>query len=478
MKEMFTVLSSTLIIDGKKDLLIKAGVILSIIFIVISFGYNDTIIINRQTMSFIGTMFDEKGYGLLRYYDYAHDITELQRGKGLLAVDSMYDVPVFVIESMWLWPLYLLSKIMPSDVAATWYGILWGKLLYLLALLISAELMGRIFLFVFPQSEKVKGLILGYLASIITISSVYMVGQCDVIIICFILASVLAYLKRDKMYVFYSALAISMKPFALFPFLIMVLLREKNIYKIIVKIVAGTSVMLFCKLLFYNQSSITRAVRTEFFIKELRNMLINKIPIMYGKVPVIVLGIIICLVLAYMLRETFENLIGLCFLNFVLFFSSFIATPYWFLYIMPFLCIALEIIDDKRALFLSVVGNIFLFLSHMLRFHWVYDINIINRSLLGRMLGRVSVGEHALTLSNISKHYDVSVLVGCLHAVFLACIAGVILLYFLPNIQSESVMIEKGIPMKYRLWMAGGQITVAFLPVSIWFFYLLVSRLG
>ena len=229
MKKLFPILSSVFVIESKRDLYLKLLISLSIFIIVVSFGYNDTILINRQTLSFLGTMFDEGGYGLLRYYDYAHDVTELQRSKGLLAVDTMYDVPIFILEALWLWPLYLLSKMISTDVAATWYGILWGKFFYLLALLISAELMGRIYLFAFPQKERIKWLVLGYITSILTFSSVYIVGQCDVIVICFILASILEYLKKSKLFVLYSALAIAMKPFALFPFLIMILLREKNI---------------------------------------------------------------------------------------------------------------------------------------------------------------------------------------------------------------------------------------------------------
>ena len=344
-------------------------VIALIMILIVSYGYNDTIFLIRHSINVWRSIFE--GDGLLSFYTYNHIQAVKQQELGMLACDAMYDFPIYLIMAIWNIPLWIIYSITNIDVAATWWGILYGKLLFCLFLYIGAFIIKKICVLLEIPAYKVDWAPVIYLTSLITFSSVYIIGQCDTIGIAFGLAGLYYYLKDEKnKFLICFSLAISMKFFLILIFAVLLVAREKRILYIMRDFFAGLGITILSRLLFNRESFVGNNIKDDFSINMLQVVLQNKIPLLNGTVPVSVF--LVCMVLAFCYlerKQKKEKLIWWIFvINFV-FFASFDGTPYWYMYlgvVTTLLMILTSDYEKEKVLFLTI-GEMALTLGHYIR---------------------------------------------------------------------------------------------------------------
>jgi len=145
--------------------------------------------------------------------------------------------------------------------------------------------------------------------SIFTLLSVAYAGQNDILPIFFFLLGLL-YLLKDKqcLFIVFAAISIAMKPYMLFSFVIIILLKEKNIGKVIGKIVGGASIFIVQKLILMSFPMYYEATHNGAATGEITLLLKAKLSIANYDVSVLVLALGAIAILAYLSKPKVEEM--------------------------------------------------------------------------------------------------------------------------------------------------------------------------
>lgn len=162
---------------------------------------------------------------ILDYYDwvaYEYDIWD------------SYMPSTYILFAIWNIPLKLLGIVTEPQATSPLPAIMWYKLLPTLFYLGSGILVYKIAKEIGMGNGKSKLCMYAFLTAPIGFFSQFMFGQYDSFTVFFILLGLLYYYKKNhKLFVLYFALAIPFKLWPLLFFVPLLLLREKNIWKII-----------------------------------------------------------------------------------------------------------------------------------------------------------------------------------------------------------------------------------------------------
>lgn len=333
-------------------------VFMAIMILVVSFGYNDVIIINRQCINLWESIME---YGNpFHFYDIDYYNTLVAKEEGKLAVNAMYDFTIYIIEGIWLLPLYVFSRIVTVDIATYWLSILWGKTLHVICTFICGYLVYHLARKNMDDDKAIDASVY-FLTSLVTFSSVYIIGQCDSIVILFILLG-LNLILDEKFIKGVSILAIgsSMKIFALLALLVILLMYEKKIFRLLVYIIPVMSFIFGVKMIFHPLDPEAASSRAEWLMEQTMQMFNGRLPIMTSWIPIFSLFIIAILCLCYFWKKpSYDYTIFFGFLIYFATFISFDITPYWYLYLIPFVSIMVVKLDDYRkdAFLLALLGE-------------------------------------------------------------------------------------------------------------------------
>lgn len=166
---------------------------------------------------------------ILDYYDwvaYEYDIWD------------SYMPSTYILFAIWNIPMKLFGIVVHPEEFADFWVIMWYKLLPTLFYLASGLLVYKIGEQVGMGQNKSKLCAYAFITAPIGFFSQFMFGQYDSFTVFFILLGLLYYYKKNhKLFVLFFALAIPFKLWPLLFFVPLLLLREKNIWKIIRDIV-------------------------------------------------------------------------------------------------------------------------------------------------------------------------------------------------------------------------------------------------
>ena len=214
-------------------------------FLFVNFLFPDIILTTNHSISF---------YDLLSKNDLIHFYSENYIINGPLGTTHMtYDFPIFAIMVLWNIPLLLLQKIF----GIVWYNnlisILYAKSILILFAILSLWIMKKILVLLNKTQEDIKWYKFLFVSSPIFLMVLGLFGGYDIISIFFSLVGIYYYLQdKDKQFVLFFALAISLKLFALVLFIPLLLLKYKKISKILLYGFLSLSVLIFAKLVYMN----------------------------------------------------------------------------------------------------------------------------------------------------------------------------------------------------------------------------------
>ena len=379
-------------------------------FLFMSFCYADTASIIRYEVGFAESMLkgDVKDLYGITYNSILYAKDNGLRGSSF----PTYDLPMNIVLGIWGIPLYLYKACTNApDIGESFGQMLYGKSILLPALIITIILVYKICLALgTDKSRALWGAYLYFTSAIVT-SAVAIVGQCDVIGMTLILAGLLAFIRHeDRKFMMFFVLAMPFKMYAMFFFLPLMLLREKRLHAIIMKVLAACSLNILCTLSLIGNYEALRS-KSAFNVGMLFKLVSVKLPVLHSNASLFVLLFGFLCVWCYLHEESNDNASNMRLINFVsvlsavTLFISFPSYPYWFVYIAPYLAICSVFChwQSKNIILFESLGMSALCCSNYIIYYWCYDIPNTVNMFLHRIAGSPIFREGALTMRRIAQ---------------------------------------------------------------------------
>ena len=382
---------------------------------------------------------------------------------------ATYDFPLHAVLGIWGIPLYLVCNITNTEVTSSMLGILYGKSIFLFALICVSVLMYKICLNLKLSKKMAQYCVFLFCSSILIFSTICIIGQSDIIGIYFILQGVNAYIKKeDTKFLFWFMIAVPFKMYALFIFIPLLLLQEKRVIYIGIKGAVVVALNVICNG-FFNDGSPAMEEKANFSKRMLERLLENKINLLNGEIPILLilfLGICVWCYLHEKDKDFYECAVFIPLITVIAIFVSFNSFPYWFLYLTPFIAIAISYnakYFDSVILF-ETVGMAALVIGHYIQYYWCFDIINGHKMLICKLMNGES-GSKAIFLVNLVRDLP-EVYLGVLYAVYVVCMISIAFLcnpIFLKK-REEGMVQDIGRKLNIRMLV---NVCIGYIPVFL-----------
>lgn len=448
------------------------------LFVFITSSTWDLQSLTQWSVNFWHVLFD--GGNIRNFYQYTADnvwnVHHTHMGSELMSVLPW---------SIWNLPLYFVEKFTGRAIVGSPVMLAYSKfflvIISVITLIFAKKVTEQI------TGDKNKGIWAAFLSasSIYLYISVCYSGQNEIFMIC---ASVIAvyclFNNKQGWFIFWSALAISIKPFFVLAYLAILLLLEKKIYKIFIKLLIGLSGMIVQKLLFHGAPGYEESMNTGPAKQMLMDMFPGNLSTAFGPASFFAIFLILTYIYAYTRDFSFDTLktdrvrtekfviytICLVYMNYVMF------SPFSFYRIdilVPFLFI-LIVQNDKMVFYNSLFDfamQLGLMIKLILRGSQMFQIRFINKSLIYRLFGYTVKYNDEGKYMNIDNYLlDKDELYDHLQPLFsgIAVICGILLLVF--NHPDEKYTLKLNAEKRVRalLWLR----TIIILPFAVFCVYL------
>lgn len=278
-------------------------------------------------------------------YEYADHVLTGRIVEFLNNATWSYGISLFTIFAIWSIPVWLYFKLFNIPVDLNQTGVyLWYKLLVLLFVIWSVYIVARIAGEVYPKFKRM--IVLNYLSSTLLVFPAIAICQCDIIGLCFVLLGIFYFMRNNtRAFLISFAIACTMKYFALFVFLPLLLLKFKKIKQIICGAFAGGS-LIFVSLIIQSFSEVggnylqdPEGDLNKFYITALSNFSLERGD---GGDLIGMLGVALAIVLIMAYLTHIENdqerkkyAIWYATAGYFVFFLNYPANTYWFCLIAP-----------------------------------------------------------------------------------------------------------------------------------------------
>lgn len=384
-----------------KILILLSALIAGSIFVI--YGYQDLKSLTVWSLNLLDVIYEGRPY---EYYSYCaenvYNLSHGHMGAGFLSL---------IPWAVWNIPIWVLQR---------WFGIIavghaW-TLLYSKMFLVVVE--GIMLYYTYKitmhfTGDVHKSKMAAYLSfsSPFVLIGIYFTGQSDIISLCLFVIAVYKLLNKKRMwFILFAALGIAAKPYILLAYIAVILLMEKNIWKICAYALGGGSVTLLFNRLYSNAPMFKESMSNGPMNKQFHAMLSVSIEGGIGyKIPLLIVVIILLYFYIYIKRheEKKEDLIiYLITVTLLLFFVLTNSEFYRMIYLVPFLYILFMFRDEnlRLNLLIETIGSICLvfifyakqneFFSGGYVFQFIRDIvrNIVPKTG-GSLLVETSKGE-------------------------------------------------------------------------------------
>lgn len=339
--------------------------ILSFLLMLVSYAYGDILVTTRHSINFWKILFDGN---ILKFYD----LNILASGNDFFnsIYGCYYNIVTYIIFAVWNMPLSILFNFTSIDVMNNQLCIIYMKLLPVLFLFLSAKVLSRIMKEIKVEEGLRKICIFLFFSSVITLVSVLVLGQYDIISIYFQLLSLLAYVKNDdKKFLLWSSIAFCCKYFSILIFLPLLIHKYKNIWKIVV----------YCLLMmvpFIITSSLFKVSEVAYengFMETASTQIIARIfkdtNILY---PLFVVIYVLLLVWCYInKKDDYKySFIYICLIAMASFFGLLNGYIYWCVMMVPYVILLISISPKifELNIILETIGSIGLMVGKIIRY--------------------------------------------------------------------------------------------------------------
>ena len=362
------------------------------------FIYSDIRITHHVSFTFLDLLFDGK---LSDFYDVCIS-DSFTRGYG-----ASYYISLYIIFAIWELPAWLLFKFGLIAEQST-VALLWIKSLVVLFVLLTLYYFEKVIKYLEPKDKEF--FIFIFSSSLFLVIPSFAVAQYDSISLSITLLGLLQCLKDEKVSIktiAWFSVAISLKLFALIPFIILILLKEKRISIIILDLIGGLTVPLCCILPFLHSAGFQQAVFS--FGGGMIDRL-GRIGLSFGTYSIsffFLCFFCVCILAYYWNCESnVDFLRRFTWLITIVYFAIFTfmvnAHPFWIVLISPFLVllIATDDYNLKINLILETFIELTLTLIQAIAFYWVM---LTRDSFDYLVLKKIPVFSDVLQINNFSQ---------------------------------------------------------------------------
>lgn len=412
--------------------------------------YGDITVTARFAMTYLDSLLDGR---LLSFYDNA-------LAAGIIPEGAVYDIGMYVPFAIWGLPVWLLQKVLEVDFLSLGC-LLWFKLLLVLVALISGKQVQEIAEKLHFAQDMHKQAGVFYLLSFNLLLPVLVVVQYDILPVVFMLYGVRFYLEKDdRKFILNFAIAMTMKPFAVLPFVALVLLKEKRILRIIITIFEGLLPVFVCKVTYSLFSEGYRISCGSFLEQSLPALL--KVSVSTGNTEVSLFGLALfgIYIYSYSWKEgkdiRINNRTAVMVVTGVwAVFSIFASiTPYWIVYLAPFLTLAVFIVQERieLALILELFINLSFTVIFIMKYSWVYGGSKTYSYLILKPLYDTFFSERdSVTVAGILRRFQVETVLPIIGAILVACITYLMLQGFMGCKEVSKDFTVKISPWHFRI---------------------------
>ncbi len=412
------------------------------VFIFTCFIYWDIFVTTTHTVNYIESIFHGK-------------ILDLYKANYNFIVDGSvssvsYDIPIYFLFIIWDLPLWIAKHFFNVNIMTNFFCMLWMKGILILFLYLSSRVIKNICEEIGIKKSNIKWAILIFVSSPIVFSSLFILSQYDIITIYFMLLGILAYTRKDEnKFLFWFAVAIPMKLFALFVFIPLLLLEEKRVLNIITKFLTSLSLLVGFRLVatmmpYYSES-------TSGFHNYMTDKLLNSsvLKINSGYASLFIVAYVIICVFCYMKqlksKDDFNKYaIYIPFVVFSAFFTFVNFHPYWIIYLTPFFTLILFKNGKyfKVNMLIDIAFNIASLFTITNNYTACFGAKQVDGMLISKIFGAQNLNRVKYeSLSNVYAAFQLKKYLPAFYGVFLAALICMVIIN-LPKFNDKNQKIE------------------------------------
>ena len=352
-------------------------------------------------------------------------------------ITAMYDVLLYIVFAIWNLPIYILYKFgivfLSNLTTLKIWAMLWNKGLIILFLYLFLYYLDKIAKEFSVDEVGRTWLKYSALSSFIVIWPAMIMGQYDIIPVVFTLAGLLAYLRNDyKKFLAAFIVAVGMKFFAIFVFVPLVLMKEKNVFKIFGNCIAVFIFPLITRILFRGDDAYAFS---KAFSKQKMTLLFEKtFPGNFQEFYISVFLFMGIYIFAYMVKKenskVFSLYISLAAFSILFSFTNF--GTYWIIMIVPYMLLLLFINAKDRDTFRINILLIALFEFSMFVLNLYYHHDNLDSALLERgIFSKILRGKNPnFSFYDILENLGYQWLMPCMVALFIVCLLSYLIINF------------------------------------------------
>lgn len=399
--------------------------ILAMIFCFFTMYYADITVTSRYGFIFLDSIFDGK---ILSFYENA-----LQ--SGVAPEGAVYDIGMYIVFGIWSIPLWILDKIFVIDPMSVGC-LLWYKALVVGFTFACAYEVYKIVNRITKDEMNASLGALIFLSSLAVFFPTFVVAQYDIIGLFFMLLGMEACLDdRLWRFIVFFAIAMIMKPFPILAFVLLVVIREKNILKIFGQVCMGALPFVADKVLY----SLTYGYKESagaFVEKNTQALFSSNIIINGENTSLFFLFLVVLYGVAFFIKkdkesQEYDYYVSIMLLAFWSVFFIFVGTaPYWIVYLEPFiLVIALSGRNRNYKLLFDFAANISIIISSIFKYSWVFGGDKTYSYLILKGFTKAfSDKNQGITIAGILRKLSLENYMPVYTAIFAACLILILLL--------------------------------------------------
>ncbi|MCR4903707.1 MAG: hypothetical protein K6A23_12670 [Butyrivibrio sp.] len=299
---------------------------------------------------------------ILEFYEYTLEYTPTDYA-------ANYSFFSYIIWAIWNLPSFIAYKVAGVDYMNSVACLMWCKGLLVVATIAVMVMMYKILDLIIKneadsaitaesindiQTEAAIGTFVMFFSSVALMLGTFMLTQIDMVAIFLMLLGIYFILSdNEKMFIIVFAIAIPCKFFALFLFIPILLLREKNVLKIIGKTLCVLILPIIETLIFGGSDIYQSALGSQN-----RDALAQLLAPNFESGTCVFLLIYVWVIIYCYLKEDEKEreVIYICFLVFGSFVTFVQITTYWIVLMLPFLAILTGLNKKARPLYLLLEG--------------------------------------------------------------------------------------------------------------------------
>ena len=363
----------------------------------------DIIITSRHAINVWNALVEVK---ILQFYSYNLDLEYLPGYS--FTYSALYNSVEYIIFAIYDFPLWVIEKITGINTLGTVSGILYAKAIVLVFLAGTAYVTGKICDSLFLTEKKKKLVISLLLTSAFTFTTVYSMGQYDIILLFFVMNGVWGWIIGDnKKFLLSFMIAVPLKMFALLIFIPILLLKEKRILEIIRKTFIVLSVYFVTTILYICTDAIGMQEASLGQMELISRIFYNSINLSMEPVSIFIICMFVLCISCYVIRFPEETIgdwiIWISFLSMLVLCVTVPVHPQWCILLVPFMAILIATREERitALLLIEMIGTLSLSISLYIYYNNTASANLVDILWMGRVFGRVNDTKNMMSVFTI-----------------------------------------------------------------------------